>query len=114
MERKLEYDTPTQVMFLDPDTGDWLVGIAYRDEIICGCCGSIYEISEIYDECLEIVPDPVRVYQEWVDITDAIHGGENAYSPYEPEEDELIAAGDVEDEEAWEHSINAKFFDSLD
>ena len=31
MERKLEYDTPTQVMFLDPDTGDWLVGIAYID-----------------------------------------------------------------------------------
>ena len=70
--------------------------------------------QEIYDECLEIVPDPIRVYQEWVDITDAIHGGENAYSPYEPEEDEVIAAGDIEDEEEWEHSINAKFFDNLD
>lgn len=45
MEKKY-YDNPTQVAFLDFD-GDLSYGIAYKDEIICACCGSVFEIEEV-------------------------------------------------------------------
>lgn len=48
------YDVPTMVTFLDYNYEDVpieeipvLAGIAYKDEIICGCCGGIIEIKEL-------------------------------------------------------------------
>lgn len=62
------YDEPKQVVFSDPDNaGKWQVGIAYRDEIICACCGGIFEIEEI---------DIIHAYNDWVDIATEIVGGE--------------------------------------
>lgn len=40
------FEIPTQVKFWD---GRYIGGIAYRDEIICGCCGGIFGISDIYE-----------------------------------------------------------------
>lgn len=40
------FEVPTQVKFWD---GRYIGGIAYRDEIICGCCGGIFRISDIYE-----------------------------------------------------------------
>lgn len=44
------FEIPTQVKFWD---GRYIGGIAYRDEIICGCCGGIFGISDIY----KVAPD---------------------------------------------------------
>lgn len=60
------YDVPTQVCFYD-DMNEPKFGIGYLDVIICGCCGSIHEISE------------VRKVRElaWINIRDAISGDES-------------------------------------
>ena len=76
-ERVLYYDMPTQVKFYDID-GEipyWIGGIAFHDVIICGCCGAIFEISELYDRAEEIRlgKDPIKVLN-WVDIQSEIKG----------------------------------------
>lgn len=62
------FDCPTQVLFRDPDNEEGFIGgIAYRDEIICGCCGGIFELNEVSD----LLPI------DWIDISDSIRGGMN-------------------------------------
>lgn len=64
------FENPTQVLFKqDEETMcengvEWFAGIAYHDEIICGCCGGIVEVSET--ELIQTLP--------WVNISDAIAG----------------------------------------
>lgn len=41
------FDKPTQVKFFEPNEGEWCYGIAYKNEIICACCGSVFEIEEV-------------------------------------------------------------------
>ena len=68
--KKSYFDRPTQVVFADPDNpGDWLVGIAYRDEIICCECGAVVSIEDVE----QIVELP------WVSVSEEIIGdaGEN-------------------------------------
>lgn len=73
--KKMEkyFDSPTQVMFWDIDGNHWVAGIAYRNEIICGCCGGTIAIDEIYEFATK--EQPIVPYSNWVDITDAIVGG---------------------------------------
>lgn len=62
------FEKPTQVKFWDPD-GDnyWIGGIGYRDEIICGCCGSVFKVSELLKD------DPNSIIQlPWIDINEEI------------------------------------------
>ena len=74
---KQYFDEPKQVVFADPDnSGEWLVGIAYKDEIICACCGGIIEISEIYEFTPAGIAQPIFEYNHWCDITEDIIGGE--------------------------------------
>ena len=67
---KQYFETPTQVLFKqDEETmrengAEWFAGIAYQDEIICGCCGGIVEIEEVE----QIQP------LSWVNISEAIAG----------------------------------------
>lgn len=69
------FESPVQVKFrVDEETMKeegraYLFGIAYHNEIICGCCGGVFEV----EECEEIVE-----YEEWTDIEDGI-GGEEYY-----------------------------------
>lgn len=68
---KMFYETPTQVAFFDEN--HYIGGIAYKDKVICGCCGSIISIAEIY----ELTPDnitPICEYLIWEDLDDAICG----------------------------------------
>ena len=58
------FEKPTQVKFFDPEEKETLYGIGIDDEIICGCCGSVFEASEV--ENIEILP--------WIDISEAICG----------------------------------------
>ena len=50
------FEIPTQVKFWDDHSGHYIGGSAYRDEIICGCCGTVFRISEIY----EVAPDGLK------------------------------------------------------
>lgn len=91
------YEKPTQVMFIDinesydRETPKIIGGIAYQDEIICGCCGSIFSIEELIEDYLDAIKvcpwlkeyEPIRSLS-WIDIEDAIRGG----APDIPSDDE--------------------------
>lgn len=71
---KTFYDTPKQVLFWDMGGDRYVGGIAYRDEIICGCCGAVFEIKEIYEEARA---DGKKYYEaiipvEWIDFSERI------------------------------------------
>ena len=67
---KQYFETPTQVLFkqdeetMQENGAEWFAGIAYHDEIICGCCGGIVEVSE--NKLIQLLP--------WVNISEAIAG----------------------------------------
>lgn len=64
------FEIPTQVKFWD---GRYIGGIAYRDEIICGCCGGIFRISDIYEVASDTLEeDPIVVVDGWKGISDKI------------------------------------------
>lgn len=64
---KRQYEKPTQIRWFDDENKRWIGGIAYRDEIICGCCGGVLELNEFED-------DEVVEYDAWVDIEEEIRG----------------------------------------
>ena len=76
MERQMYYDKPTQVMFYDfcEIDGYYNAGIAYCDNIICGCCGGVFSIEEIYElaDSDGLMNPIIRI--DWVDISDEIRG----------------------------------------
>ena len=76
MEIRNYFERPKQVVFADPDNpGQWLVGIAFRDEIICSCCGGVFEIADVCQMAEEDgVKTPIYIYEDWTDITDEIAG----------------------------------------
>ena len=78
MEQKMFYERPTQVVFADPDEpGAWITGIAYRDEIICACCGGVYSLEDLIEMGIEDgVTKSVYEYSYWVDLVSEISGGE--------------------------------------
>ena len=88
---KSYFDRPTQVMFADPDNpGDWLSGIAYRDEIICGCCGGVFNIDDVIKVARENgVNWAIHEYHEWNDLADEIIGGELPETLYYNENGEI-------------------------
>ena len=79
MDKNTRFDVPTQVLFVDSD-GVWCAGIAYEDYIICGCCGGIFYIEDIFDEAPEYVQCAIHKYENWVDLSDEIRGGETPES----------------------------------
>ena len=72
------FESPTQVVFADPDNaGEWIVGIGYKDEIICGCCGGVFEIDDIVEMAKEFgLVNAIYDYNDWNDIASEITGGE--------------------------------------
>lgn len=68
---KYFYDEPKQVRFyVDAEEG-YCGGIAYHDEIICGCCGGIFEIADVVDNTPRGLI-PIHEYHDWMDLTGAI------------------------------------------
>ena len=70
--RHTYFDFPTQVRFYDVDGDKWIGGIAYKDKIMCGCCGGLFSIEEIYEFAPENLEEPIKVYKNWVDLSSAI------------------------------------------
>lgn len=65
------FERPTQVKFWDADNEKWVGGIGYRDEVICGCCGGIFEVNELLEDNHDGI---IRL--PWVDINEEIRGEE--------------------------------------
>lgn len=61
------FEEPAQVTFTDPHDGRQLAGIAYKDEVICGCCGTRYAVKVLTKDGITVFP--------WVDIVNEIIGG---------------------------------------
>ena len=80
------FNTPTQVMFWDIYGDHYTYGIAYKDEIICGCCGGVFKISGIVEHT-PIELQPIYPYENWADFTEEIFGGEDPVG-YEPQDKE--------------------------
>lgn len=75
----LYYGTPCQVRFIDfgdPNNPTTCGGIAYKDEIICGCCGVILSIQDIIDDAAKagIHFDDAIIELDWIDIEKTIRG----------------------------------------
>lgn len=67
------FDYPVQVSFYDVGTGEYKGGIAYKDYIICGCCGGIIELEDLYEDAAaeEVVP---LIEMDWLDISNELIG----------------------------------------
>lgn len=72
MKRITKFDKPTQVMFYDIEKGCHTGGIGYGKEVICGCCGAIFEIDELYET--ELPNKEPIIPMEWIDIEAEIRG----------------------------------------
>ena len=72
------YTEATQVVFADPDNpGEWLAGIAYKDEVICACCGGAFKICDIIESTEKSgVRNPIYEYRYWTDLAAELTGGE--------------------------------------
>ena len=71
------FDRPKQVMFFEAENQEWCVGIAYKDEIICACCGGIFNIDEVYELADDLgIEEAVHPYENWCNIKDEVAGGE--------------------------------------
>ena len=46
----------------------------YKDEIICGCCGGVFEIEEIIEDAKNDGVVPIIPYELWVDLVSEIAG----------------------------------------
>ncbi len=65
------FECPMQVSFYDVETGRFLNGIAYRDEIICLECGGVIQLSDLYEDAKANEIDvPLTPYRDWCDISD--------------------------------------------
>ena len=100
MVRK-SYAGPTQVVFADPgNPGQWLTGIAYKDEIICGCCGGVIKISEITKKASDNnVDNAIYEYDYWEELTDTIVGGELPEGLTRTGYGDIVEESKVEDDE---------------
>ena len=69
-----EFDKPTMVRFLSEGDEEPLGGIAYGKEIICGCCGGIFHIEDIWEWGIDAGVQPIFVFEDWMDISEDITG----------------------------------------
>lgn len=93
------YDEPTLVCFLEPGVEDTIkeclvVGIAYCDKIICGCCGGFFELEDLaeyaapaigYHELKWIPFDQISEYME--DIVELVKAQQERWHAYCLEEE---------------------------
>lgn len=70
----LYYSTPCQVKYWDIDEDKYVGGICLRDELICGCCGSICKIDAVVAAGVAHGKhwDDVIIELEWKDINESI------------------------------------------
>lgn len=66
--KKDYYSYPTQVRWGEMDDGEIneYFGIAYKDKVICGCCGYTADLND----------EDIYIFEkfDWIDISGAIEG----------------------------------------
>lgn len=73
---KLFFEEPTQGWFWDFNSEVYHPGIGFGAYIICGCCGGVYECSDVVEMATEDGKTPFFAYDVWADLGKEIHGGE--------------------------------------
>lgn len=68
------FDQPTQIAFYDNVANHYVGGIGYKDEVICGCCGGVLKIEDIYACCRGLDKRPIIPFSKWVNIGEEIMG----------------------------------------
>ena len=86
MNEKKYFDIPTQVCFWDFEEQYWHAGIAWGQNVICGCCGGVFEIDEVWEFAPAEVGNPIREFNYWVDLSDEIAGNTWPEDPFEKED----------------------------
>ena len=87
MEKRY-FEKPTQICFWEGE--DWNAGIAFGNSIICGCCGGVIDIDEVYEFAPDEITNPIIWFENWVDIQDEIAGDawpENPFDDYPSDEE---------------------------
>ena len=101
------FESPKQVMFHDIDNPhSWLVGIGYKDEIICACCGGVYEIAEVCELSEGYVDQAIYPYEDWINLADEIYGGELPEGLTVNEEDSIVEESAVDAEEYEQYAFH--------
>jgi hypothetical protein len=72
IKRLVEDKAPVQVMFYDGE--NMCAGILFGEQIICGCCGGVFDIDTILENAREDGCVPIKVFETWADIGEAIEG----------------------------------------
>lgn len=70
---KRYYETPMQVRWFDSVNNRWIGGIAYKGEVICGCCGGVFELDSFKEDEVE------ELGGYWVNIEEEIRGEDYDY-----------------------------------
>ena len=76
MKRYSLFETPQQVRWYDGDSGEYAVGIAIGENVICSCCGGLTSLAEIYEVADEDNVQGIFVYTDWANLTESIIGGD--------------------------------------
>lgn len=70
-------------MFYEAESNTWSWGIAYKEDIICACCGAVLHITEIIDDFVDYAEEneaklskPIYEYRGWCDFVETIYGDE--------------------------------------
>lgn len=73
---KKYYDVPTQVIFYDVYNERKVGGIAYKKDIICGCCGGTLPIEELIEDYEDFNLSIEDYFEElkWTSISKEIIG----------------------------------------
>lgn len=79
--RELENDRiPRQIVFWDGE--NYCAGIMVGKLLICGCCGGTFDLDEIIDQAREDGQVPVKMFDDWANISDEIRGDDDAVAMY--------------------------------
>lgn len=75
MENKFWFENPTQVRAYDgiDENGEvvYFNGIAFKDNVICACCGECMKIDDLYANADEdqYTGEVITEYEYWVDFS---------------------------------------------
>ena len=74
IKRLVEDKIPVQVMFYDGEAMS--AGILLGEQIVCGCCGGIFDVYDVVTMAQDDGVDAIRLFDTWVDISDEIKGND--------------------------------------
>ena len=74
IKRLVEDKIPVQVMFYDGE--NMSAGILFGEQIICGCCGGVFDVYDVVTMAQDDGVDAIKMFEVWADISDEIRGSE--------------------------------------